>query len=80
MSPEAEHFYRVFEAARQREHARLAALDGDDPFAADPYLLGALLALVKRIVRNSADLTREQNVQLSNALLDAEGIIRARIS
>ncbi|MHC2839801.1 hypothetical protein [Bradyrhizobium diazoefficiens] len=70
-------FYQRFEAARLREHARLAKYDR--PILRDPTGLGALLLLVKRIDDVSHGLTDEQLLALGNALLDLDHEIRRRI-
>ncbi len=46
----------------------------------DPFRLGWLLYLVRSIVSNSSNFSRDQNVALSDALLDAEHAVRRRIA
>lgn len=74
-----ERFYKIYERARLREIARLDAISGlVDPFARDPHRLGALKALVRKIVDDSNGLTNAQSLALSNELMDAAAEVDRR--
>jgi len=46
----------------------------------NPFRLGCLLYVVRTVVRNSRNVSRDQTVALFNARLDAEHALKRRIS